>query len=270
MAEDGSQPQDTALMLAPQRGLIDIDQAVAEWEQYQELTKKLLDASDYQRIGDGEFKKKSAWRKYAKAFNISCEQINEEIVRADDGYPVFARVIVRATEPGGRWQDADQECHVTEKCCAEAQGNTCRKRHNHCAQGCTGRQHFSHPGDIPATAFTRAKNRAISDLIGAGEISAEELESGNATPKARKPQVPRADAQPQTTGDQDSAKARYELKKAVEERFKGDEQAAFEYVQEKFPAGCEGTNINYLNIPEAMCAELIEQLPAPAKQGELV
>ena len=38
------------------------------------------------------------------------------------------------------------------------------------------RQRFSNAEhDIPSTAHTRAKNRAISDMIGAGEVSAEEM-----------------------------------------------------------------------------------------------
>ncbi len=38
---------------------------------------------------------------------------------------------------------------------------------------------FNHPDhDIPSTAFTRALNRAISDMIGYGEVSAEEISDG--------------------------------------------------------------------------------------------
>jgi hypothetical protein len=83
-------------------------------------------------------------------------------------------------------------------------------------------------------------------------------------------QAPKAAAQPETNGGPHAAKARYDLTKALDARFKGDEQAVFEYVQGKFPEACEGTNVNYSKIPEAICAELIEQLPALAKQGELV
>ncbi len=176
-----------AVVVAAPRELINVDQAIAEWDAYQELTRRLLTDDDYQRIGDKKFKKKSAWRKYAKAFNISCEEISKEIVRAEDGYPIYARVVVRATEPSGRWQDADQECHVTEKCCVAATSRMCSKRHTHCLPACDGRHHFSHPGDIPAVATTRAKNRAISDLIGAGEVSFEEAETDPGERKARRP-----------------------------------------------------------------------------------
>ena len=42
------------------------------------------------------------------------------------------------------------------------------------------RKRFTHAEhDIISTAHTRAKNRAISDIIGTGEVSAEEMENSN-------------------------------------------------------------------------------------------
>lgn len=160
---------------------VSVDDAIKQWDEYQELTRRLLNDTDYQKIGQGQFKKKSAWRKYAKAFNISDHVTHEEIVRDATGFPIFARVRVEAYhEATGRRSEADHECHVTERCCPNAQGAFCRmadwKNHTCCTETCTGKVHFSHPGDLPATALTRAKNRAISDLIGAGEVSAEEME----------------------------------------------------------------------------------------------
>jgi hypothetical protein len=250
-----------AVVVAPQREVINIDQAVAEWEAYQELTKRLLTKEDYQRIGDKEFKKKSAWRKYAKSFNISCEEVSSEIVRAEDGYPIYARVVVRATEPSGRWQDADQECHVIEKCCVAARSRSCPKRHTHCLPGCDGRIHFSHPGDIPAVAFTRAKNRAISDLIGAGEVSFEEAEVGGASSRpARRPAAAKAaEAGGAANGD---GKARHELRAALDSQFHDDEQAAWAFVNKEYPDATDETHILWDKIPVAECARLTELLKA--------
>src|SRR3990170_6605522 len=144
---------------------ISVDQAIAEWLEYQELTRQLLDDSDYQKISGRTFKKKSAWRKYARAFDISDEIVSEHIEREDDGFPRWARLRVKATAPNGRSAEADHECHVGERCCPRAQGATCDRvkweKHVCCPSGCTGRPHWSHPGDVPATALTRAKNRAI-------------------------------------------------------------------------------------------------------------
>lgn len=148
-----------------------VDEALTQWREYQELTRKLLDESDYQKAGDKKFKKKSAWRKYARAFNISDEVVFEHIERGPDHFPLYARVRVRATASNGRTEEADHECHVKERCCKSG----CWFKHDHCDPDCDGRIHWAHPGDLPATALTRAKNRAISDLIGAGEVSAEEI-----------------------------------------------------------------------------------------------
>ena len=60
---------------------VNVDGAVEFWDNYQELTKALLDESDYQGT---QFKKKSAWRKYATAFNLSDEIIKEEEIREPD------------------------------------------------------------------------------------------------------------------------------------------------------------------------------------------
>lgn len=159
---------------------ITVEQAIRDWNEYQRLTLELLNATDYQKIGTRQFKKKSAWRKYARAFNITDRVTYEDIKRSDDGFPIWARIRVQAEAANGRTAEADHECHVKERCCLAASGLSCEKRtwrgHTCCIPGCNGRLHWSHPGDLPATALTRAKNRAISDLIGAGEVSAEEME----------------------------------------------------------------------------------------------
>lgn len=160
---------------------VSVTQALSHWQEYQDLTLRLLKESDYQDAGSGKkFKKKSAWRKYANAFNISDHVSHEEIIRADDGFPLYARIRVTAVHPNGRTAEADHECHLSERCCPAKEGQHCYKetwqKHTCCLPTCNGRIHWSHPGDVPATALTRAKNRAISDLIGAGEVSAEEVE----------------------------------------------------------------------------------------------
>ncbi len=191
---EGEVVQSTALAPLPAvlpPVVVDVDAAVKDWEAYQELVTRILTPDDYQKIGGKKMKKKSAWRKLGKAFNISCQVVKEEVERDNDYYPIYARVIVRATAPNGTYQEADQECHVTEKCCAAAwttpdDCTNASSRHQHCVGGCNGRVHFSHPGDVIATATTRAKNRAISDIIGAGEVSAEELD-GNSPYEGRSP-----------------------------------------------------------------------------------
>lgn len=136
---------------------VDVERALDDWKAYQELTEKLLDKSDYQTLPGKKgakptkFKKKSAWRKYRNAFKINTEIIDREILKDKQGRVQEATFIVRATSPRGDYTDAYGSC----------------SRFEH---------PFSKPNhDIPATAQTRATNRAISDLIGAGEVSAEEM-----------------------------------------------------------------------------------------------
>ena len=67
----------TAPSLANQFDIVDVEAAAAFMENYQDLVKRLLDKTDYQRVGDKHLKKKSAWRKLATAFNISDDIIKE-------------------------------------------------------------------------------------------------------------------------------------------------------------------------------------------------
>jgi hypothetical protein len=73
-----------------------------------------------------------------------------------------------------------------------------------------GRQKIEN--DLRATATTRAKNRAISDLVGMGEVSAEEVEVAGGGPS-----MPEADE-----------KQRGVLSAALVWLFDGDEEAAKE------------------------------------------
>lgn len=133
---------------------VNVDQAIEEWKAYQKITELMLDETDYQDIQGRAFKKKSAWRKYARAFNITTEIVEKDIVKSEkSGAVKEASFVVRATLPTGRYADGWGNC-------SRQEGNK------------------SHPNhDIPATAMTRATNRAIADLIGAGEVTAEEMQA---------------------------------------------------------------------------------------------
>lgn len=196
--------------LVPQSGAVpqlavDVGAVLEQWKQYQTLTKQLLVPDDYQKIGKKKFKKKSAWRKYSRAFGLSevvpldasgapdLEKVVRVVERADDGFPLVSVSFVIVEAPGGRQGTGYHEVHVLEKCCAARWGEHCNsqsKYHVCCSKDCDGRVHWSHPGDLPATAHTRAKNRAIADLIGAGEVSAEEMNTGEAgsAPVGSRPQ----------------------------------------------------------------------------------
>lgn len=126
---------------------------VGAMHNYQELCRALLEPSDFQTIQGKEFRKRSAWRKLAVAYGVSFEIVDRSLFWDDDGNLKAAEFIVRATAPNGRHADGWGACHVGER-------NAGRKAMH----------------DIPATAETRAKNRAAADLFGMGEVSAEEID----------------------------------------------------------------------------------------------
>lgn len=136
----------------------DAEQVSEAMTAYQEVMRATLDPSDWQGIPGkaGAFVKKSGWRKIAKAFGLSVTRVEDGIERDDDGNPVRAWAVYRAAHPNGQTQDGDGYCSVDETRFARS----------------GGRQKLEN--DLRATATTRAKNRAISDLVGMGEVSAEE------------------------------------------------------------------------------------------------
>lgn len=149
----------------------DVEGVTAFFQNYQELTQALLNPSDYQSAGKNKFKKKSAWRKYATAFNLSDRIINEEIIRDDEYRIISAKYEVEVTASNGRTAVGVASCSIYDKIdkkdAVEPSAFELRKRFTHAEH------------DIISTAHTRAKNRAISDIIGTGEVSAEEMENSN-------------------------------------------------------------------------------------------
>lgn len=202
--ETGEIVEERALVLQSDvvRPLVTAEQAKRDWEAYIALVEALLLPEDYQKIGRKRFKKKSAWRKLGRAFRISDRIVDRTIERDSRGWPLFAAYTVEAEYPNGQVATGYHEAHLQERCCSAAWGRRCAKgsweKHECCPPGCDGWQHWSHPGDISATAHTRAKNRAIADLIGAGEVSAEEMEGSNGDAR----QAPRAQlrGKPQPAG----------------------------------------------------------------------
>ena len=160
----------STLPVMSETGIVDVENALESWNNYQELCKKLLDESDYQEIEVKEkdengnyikvkraFRKKSAWFKLGRAFNVKTEIIEKTVERGKNGQVKEAYYRVQASLPNGqRVVEADASCDVWEKGKSKASGH-----------------------DLRTTAETRATNRAIAKLIGAGEVSAEEINTGD-------------------------------------------------------------------------------------------
>ena len=147
-----------------------VKDAIKQWKAYQQLCGKegILDESDYQTIRvrekdpetgkyvtvEREFKKKSAWQKLARAFNVDTKIVSRELQRTKTGSINEAYYCVCATLPNGRSVESDALCSRKEK----------------------GKSKVSDHA-IMSTAKTRATNRAIAELIGAGETSGDEMTS---------------------------------------------------------------------------------------------
>ena len=117
-------------------------------------------------IGKRQFRKKGYWRAIRMAFNLSVECIKEE--RVDIYYATTGEtdwgwlVTYRAKAGNGRTADGDGACYSAEK--QKKVGDTFATEHN-----------------VRSHAHTRAFNRAVSNLVGFGEVSADELSEDDAS-----------------------------------------------------------------------------------------
>ncbi len=128
-------------------------EAVEAWENYQDLAQKIEKPEDIQWIEQKgqkrKFRKKSFWRKMERFFNVSLE-LREERKETREKELIYYFTF-RATAPNGAFVDSTGSCSNMEKGYMNTEHNT------------------------RATAETRAKNRAISDLVAFGEVTAEEI-----------------------------------------------------------------------------------------------
>lgn len=144
---------------------------------YDAACRSLIGPNDVQKEGNREFKKKSAWRKLQRHFGISTAVVDvskdwisvsstrDEPLPGGLIPPLFvATVTVKATAPWGQSAEAVGACGSDEE---------------------SGRRKIT-IADAIATAETRATNRAVSNLIAMGEVSAEEMSKGAKAPKGQK------------------------------------------------------------------------------------
>jgi hypothetical protein len=134
--------------------LPNVEQAKKAMLQFEQIKKEILSENDTINIQGKKYIKRSGWRKIALAFNISTEIIKIERENIDGKYVV--RVTARATAPNHRVSEEVGICDSS-----EFTGNLKGTYHN-----------------IESKAVTRAINRAISNLVGGGEITAEEIIEG--------------------------------------------------------------------------------------------
>lgn len=126
---------------------------------YEQLKAAIARPEDFQSYQGKPFLKKSFWRRVATCFGLSLEVVREDRGH-DEGGRLFYSVLYRAVAPNGRTMIGDGYCGTAEP------GHGAWTEHV-----------------VRATAHTRAKNRAISDLVGGGEVSAEEMPDGDDQPR---------------------------------------------------------------------------------------
>ena len=150
------------------------DELEANVRRYQEMQRTLDRLMPDQIVETGTnadgspklFRRKGYWKAIAQGFSLNVELVSEE--RQDYGEDFGYCVTYKATDPRtGRSADGDGACFASEK--AQRRGGIGGTEHN-----------------VRAHAHTRATNRAVSNLVAFGEVSAEELETTDrSTPKQR-------------------------------------------------------------------------------------
>jgi hypothetical protein len=168
VGENETRPPDAQLARVESGVLtpLDVGEVRRSMQTYQQGLQSLLDQTDWQQTNDKPFVKKSGWRKIATWFSLSVEVRSQRVERDPNGVPERATVICRAIAPNGRYMDGDGHASTDESRFKKS----------------SGRQKLEN--DLTATASTRAKNRAIADLVGMGEVSAEEVEYAPMVPEA--------------------------------------------------------------------------------------
>jgi hypothetical protein len=139
-----------------------------------QLDKRMSDA--VVNIKGKTFRTKQYWRAIARAFGLSVGVVDQERLVTEDGDWGYL-VTYRASAQNGKFADGDGSCMASEKFSG---GDTIHNVRSH--------------------AHTRAFNRAVSNLCGFGEVSADEINyqtgevdtAPTATPKAEPKAEPKA------------------------------------------------------------------------------
>jgi len=184
------------------RGIVkpagDIGQAVSAYREVQQALDKAM-PDCIQTIAGKPFRKKNYWRGVATAFSLDVTLVSEQ--RVEEGKDWGWLVVYRAMASIGRTADGDGSCFAAEKyvhrpvCprCQEWEAATRSKKDDgpsfFCWRKKGGCGHEWTPTaedwivdrsqatihNVRAHAHTRAFNRAVSNLVGFGEVSAEEI-----------------------------------------------------------------------------------------------
>jgi len=141
----------------------EVDAVLEMIKSFENFKSKVLTDKDFATIQGKPFVMKSGWSKYALVCMVSTE-VREERVEERDGHRIYHFTYRAIHRPSERY--------------AEAVGSASEAE----------RKEWNHPEhDVRTLAQTRACNRSISNLVGGGEISAEEMQTSNRTRQPRAP-----------------------------------------------------------------------------------
>jgi len=146
--------QPVALALSHIKPVLTPAEAKDIYRRYQEICEAVASKGDFVGVQGKQHPTKQFANKLARMFALSVEivQAKKEDGQTGAGKPFFVwHIVARAVAPNGQYRDGDGHCATNERNFA----------------------HYHH--DVYATAVTRAKNRAILELVGMGEVSAEEV-----------------------------------------------------------------------------------------------
>lgn len=162
-----------------------IQDVVELYDKFEEIKNDLLKDGDKTEISGSIHVNKSGWRKIATAFNVSVETIADH--RIVENKVVKYKVTARATAPNGKVAtgvaiSASNEANHMEKLSENrndkpdvpgTDSDDILWVDNAWRRLLPPKEVNDH--NLYATAATRGKNRAISDCVGGGEVSAEEV-----------------------------------------------------------------------------------------------
>lgn len=149
------------------------EQAKIAWKKYQDLKASIVTNDDVQLIQGKKFLRKSYWRKVATFFNLTVEVIDEKSEQIGKTY--VWHFTARATAPNGRSAIGTGSCDAYEK--AKMRDGKYVAWDYRSSKWVDAAPNSLH--NIRSTAETRAVNRAISNLVGGGEVSSDEIVDRN-------------------------------------------------------------------------------------------
>lgn len=146
-----AKPHETTAIQVLVKPVASVGEVLDAWKQFEFLKQGLLDKTDVVEVQGKRWITRSGWRKIGVAFGLSYELVEGSREDRDDKSFKWT-MRVKAVAPSGRSAFGVAVCDSRERNFA----------------------HIEH--DVYATAYTRACNRAISDLVGGGAVSYEEIE----------------------------------------------------------------------------------------------